>query len=57
MKGKKLCSFLKKRTKKLLFLWQRLYQHRHRKNKSFWFFFSKKNYLLTVRVRNTPPKQ
>jgi hypothetical protein len=39
-------SFLKKRSKKLLFLEVRLLQHTHPKEvKVFWFFFSKKNIL------------
>jgi hypothetical protein len=39
-------SFLKKRSKNLLFLGSRPLQHTHRKEvKVFWFFFSKKNIL------------
>jgi hypothetical protein len=39
------CSFLKKRTKKLLLTELRLFQHAHSKSKVFCFFFFKKEVL------------
>jgi hypothetical protein len=50
-------SFLKKRTKKLLFVCLRQHDNRHapKGTKVFWFFFSKKNCFLAVDADTTHP--